>query len=215
MQPSLLFLTGAPGTGKSTLMRHIIPAYEEGTPFPGVGGQKLPFILYPTMCELGGERDGYRGLDVAARHTRTMYQAWLMEDVTQAYNSAEWVILMTEAVCKEPRPERVLFIAESGDTCATPLFWNAFLEAGWRVHLWMTECSDEVADKRMEERATAGHRLANPQWIRGRRTRMRNILKEFPNVCRVKTDGDLEQAIHTISNDPILQDARRLLREAF
>lgn len=148
----LLYLTGQPGSGKSTLVQHLTAGL-------ALSGYAQPFqrIEYEPsgVVELGGRRAGFSGTDVLSLSVQPRVVSWL-----------------TEA-----RPGLVL---AEGDRLANGKFFAAVLDIGYDLAIARLVVSANVASSRRQSRAIAlGSNLQAPSWIAGRVTKNRRIADEW------------------------------------
>lgn len=145
MNPTLVYLSGPPAAGKSTLMaaltssctRQHIPeplAHDQLTT-PG-----LPATV--TCAEIGRRRDRFSGTDALPLHAHPAAVRWLQQ---QPYT---------------------LLLAE-GDRLATITLLLAAADAGYDTHLVTLETPADVREQRCRQRGSA----QNARWIKGRHTK--------------------------------------------
>lgn len=147
----LVYLIGEPGVGKSTLME----ALTEGLVDVEVSPAPVPHTMFygpyrdqhePWAIEIGRRRADFSGTDALS--------------MSIAPKAREWIATV-------PHP---LVLAE-GDRLASPSFWLAAEEGGYRVDVVLLDADPEVAAARRAERGSD----QGGSWLKGRLTKVRNL----------------------------------------
>lgn len=151
----LIYLIGAPGAGKSTLMRALTAGYHrfpQDTPVPH--DQLMRSVTaVPTIAEMGRQRGDFSGTDALASSIIDKAVPWL---ATRPYT---------------------LLLGE-GARLGNRRFLEAAVANGYRVTLGVLDHPD--AEKWREARSWKIDRFANPAWVKGRITATMNLAKEPP-----------------------------------
>jgi len=158
----LVYLSGEPGVGKSTLMRqltagllrHSLPADDDA---PARDLLLTPRSRRVLAVELGRARDAFSGTD--------------------ALPSA--VIAAAERYVRDgrARDEAPLLLAE-GARLACRRFLTAAVAGGWQVTLVHLRGEHLAAERRATRAATLGRPPQNPAWVKGRRTAAANLARD-------------------------------------
>jgi hypothetical protein len=191
MSPHLVYMSGEPGVGKSTLMGDLTAAWRRH-PLPDAPARDLllaPGTLRPLAVELGRRRDAFAGTDALP---------------SAVIGAAEHYVRSGRAADEAP-----LLLAE-GARLANLRFLRAATDTGYTVtllHLY----GERVAAAR---RAARAHRLGRPEqndaWVRGRRTAAVNLANAAPDlgvrvvpvdVDRLHRDGDDSPYAHLIARE--------------
>jgi energy-coupling factor transporter ATP-binding protein EcfA2 len=152
-KPQLLYITGIPGSGKTTLMQALTADAAKHVQY------MKPFGLinheWPNgtvIWEIGATRaGGFGGTDALGMSVQPKVVDWL-----------GW-----------QRPERV--IAE-GDRLGNTKFFNAVVGLGYYLRIVVLEIPEDVALRRRTARAAAlGTKPQNEVWVKGRTTKVQNI----------------------------------------
>lgn len=156
----LVYLSGEPGIGKSTLMREITANWERIylPQEPGTAPHRDLLFDRSTgraaACEVGRIRDSFSGTDALANNCITEAEAWL-------------------ASGKAAR-EAPLILGE-GARLANRRFLSCAVGTGWQVHLFHLQGASLAAHRRSDRARTLGTREQNPSWVKGRRTAAANL----------------------------------------
>jgi hypothetical protein len=176
----LLYISGEPGIGKSTLMRQLTDGWgrypQPGGPF-APGRDLLTDHGRVVAVELGRRRDSFSGTD--ALHSA------VIEDATRYLRSGS-------AATEAP-----LLLAE-GARLANLRFLRCARDAGWRItlaHLYGTRLA---AARRAARAEQLGRAPQSEQWVRGRATAARNLA----NACTAEP-GMTVLAVDCEAGDPL------------
>ncbi len=156
----LVYLSGEPGVGKSTLMARLTEPYARypQPPEPRIAPARDLLIMAgisraPMAVELGRRRDTFAGTDA----------------LPSAVIGDACAYLSVRALGEAP-----LVLAE-GARLACRRFLTCAVDAGWQVtlvHLY----GQQLAAMRRAQRATAlGKREQDERWVKGRATAARNL----------------------------------------
>jgi hypothetical protein len=169
----LVYLSGEPGAGKSTLMRELTRRYER-IPLLAVHGAPArdalvdvdapPPLSYGepqrwAAVELGKRRAAFSGTDALPQAVITDAEAYLRDGV-----AAE---------------ETSLLLAE-GARLANERFLTAALTSGWAVTLVHLDPRGAGEERRAKRAAELGKPPQNASWVKGRITAARNLTLTAP-----------------------------------
>lgn len=159
MTRRLVYLSGEPGAGKTTLMRELTRRWASYQLDADDRGPAR--ILYEdtsgrgVAVELGKRRDSFSGTDA----------------LPQA--------VIGPAVAYLSTPEADLLLAE-GARLANERFLTAALASGWAVTLVHLDPRGAGEDRRAKRAAELGKAQQNPSWVKGRVTAARNLTLTAP-----------------------------------
>lgn len=148
---TLLYLVGAPGVGKTTLMAELTASCERQQHDKPFAHDTLHHGPRVVGMELGRRRDTFSGTDALAMSVQPLAIEWITGRIP-GY-----------------QPHR-LVLAE-GARLATTGFLHAARAAGYRVILVHLDAPDATLDGRRADRGSD----QNPAWMRGAATRARKI----------------------------------------
>jgi hypothetical protein len=162
----LVYLSGEPGVGKSTLMREVTAGWERiylpKEPDAAPHRDLLFHRDHPGVCcavELGRVRDSFSGTDALASDCINEAEAWLRTG-------------------KAAR-ESALVLAE-GARLANRRFLTAAVESGYRVQLLHLSGLSLAASRRANRARVLGKPEQNASWVKGRRTAAANLALHAP-----------------------------------
>lgn len=148
----LVYLIGAPGVGKSTLMdaltRQATLVASIQKPFRHIEwGDRGDFLA----AELGGRRRLFSGTDMLAFNAQPRVIEWMSDG----------------------RGQRYQLVLGEGDRLGNVRFLDACRRAGWLVHL----VDLYLPDRDLDLRHAARGMKQNDAWRRGRATKARNVAR--------------------------------------
>lgn len=159
MGSTAIYLIGAPGIGKSTVMELLVNAL---TPGIGVVSNKpIAHVRYPGegWVQLGKPRDGFPGTDTLGHAAINFAVPWISSD---------------------DRPANLL---GEGDRLAIDRFMRVLDENYDRLLLFHLSASPGVPYQRMLDRAERlGRAPQNESWWRGRATKAANLAARWSAV---------------------------------
>lgn len=167
-RPRLLYLSGQPGIGKSTLMAELT-AHLRRLPLPPDDGAPARALLIRRLSdgnpwiqavEIGRRRDSFSGTDALPQ---------TVIDVAERY-------VRTGRALSETR----LLLAE-GARLACRRFLTAAADSGWAVTLIHLTGDDTAAERRAARAVLLGKPEQNPGWVKGRITAARNLAAQAPD----------------------------------
>jgi hypothetical protein len=164
----LVYLSGEPGVGKSTLMAAATAGFDR-TPLPAADtapardllrtvapGELTPRVV---AVELGRRRDTFSGTDALPQNAVT---------AAVHYLRSGWAARETP-----------LLLAE-GARLACRRFLSAAVDAGWDVTLLHLHGPALAAARRARRALALGVPEQNPAWVKGRRTAADNLARDAP-----------------------------------
>lgn len=162
---TLLYVSGEPGVGKSTLMADLTAGLLRVPVEPEVNAPARDWLLTHVALtsmvavELGRRRDSFSGTDALP----------------------QTVILPAEAYLRSGRAaEETSVLLAEGARLACRRFLTAAVDSGWRVLLAHLEGPQVAADRRASRAATLGVPEQNAAWVKGRRTAATNLASAAP-----------------------------------
>lgn len=171
----LIYLVGAPGAGKSSLMRELTSRW---TRTPAPEGMTRDYLIDPqtsalAAVELGRRREKFSGTDALGQSVIEVAIPWMIE-----------------------QHETSLVFAE-GARLGNRRFLSTSAAAGYSIILGHLD-HGEVDAWRMSREVTLG-KVQNPSWVRGRATAARNlaadpgpgvtVLVGHPDLLRAEIEG--------------------------
>jgi hypothetical protein len=185
----LVYLSGEPGVGKSTLMREATSCWQR-LPLPKDPGRAPARDLLGDIAtgriaavELGRQRDTFSGTDALPSNCIDDAETWLRSG--QAARHAP------------------LLLAE-GARLANRRFLTAAVESGYRVDLLHLSGMAVAAERRANRARMLNRPQQNPSWVKGRRTAAANLALAAPDwgvqvlvvdAPRLETDLDYRDAV--------------------
>lgn len=194
----LVYLSGEPGVGKSTLMREVtapwarvyLPKEPGAAPARDLLGNVTEQPGGIVAVELGRVRDSFSGTDALP---------------SNCIDDACVYLASGQAAREAP-----LLLAE-GARLANRRFLTAALDAGWRVQLLHLDGEDLAAERRSSRARWLRKPEQNPAWVKGRRTSARRLAAEAASwgaevlvvdAAKLEHDDDYRAAvIHTVRGD--------------
>jgi hypothetical protein len=156
----LVYLSGEPGAGKSTLMAELTGHWQRVPRGPLAAHDLSRDYLTDResggICavEIGKRRDSFSGTDALPQAVITVAEAYLRDGVAAAETS--------------------LLLAE-GARLANERFLTAAVVSGWAVTLVHLDPRGAAEDRRAKRAAELGKPPQNPSWVKGRITAARNL----------------------------------------
>jgi len=182
MTPTLLYLFGPPGAGKTTLMETLLREW------PAMAQHSEPFsFVYrikggDSLIELGERRPPFSGTDTLSMSGGPVACTWIAE---------------------QPHPR----IVAEGDRLAYDGFWLAAQNAGYRMWLVLLDTTDVVlALRRGRRAAAAGAQRQNPQWQRGRASKARRLADTWGDVTRLNANRPVAELAAELLSHPYAKE---------
>jgi hypothetical protein len=163
----LLYMSGEPGAGKSTLMAELTRGLYR-VPLPPAADapardllrQPLGALMEDVAVELGRRRDSFSGTDALPQTAITAAETYLRSGLAER--------------------ETTLLLAE-GARLANGRFLRAATATGWTVVLVHLHAPAAAAERRAKRAAELGKPEQNPSWVKGRATAARNLALAAPS----------------------------------
>lgn len=163
----LVYVSGEPGVGKSTLMREVTAGWERIYLPKEPGRAPARDLLFDrtapsgvaSAVELGRIRDAFSGTDALP---------------SNCIDDACWWLTSGKAADEAP-----LVLAE-GARLANQRFIRTALNNGYRVQLLHLQGMALAAQRRADRARTLGKDEQNPAWVKGRRTAAANLALYAP-----------------------------------
>lgn len=164
MTPTLLYVSGEPGVGKTTLLRQLTARWHRRPLAPDDTAPARDELLSPlgalmevAAVEIGRQRDAFSGTDALPQ---------------TAINEAEAYLRTGRAAAETPA-----LLAE-GARLANRRFLTAATESGWRTVLLHLHGEELAAQRRSWRAHQLGKPEQNPSWVKGRRTAAANLARD-------------------------------------
>lgn len=183
----LLYVIGQPGSGKSTLLAALTAGLEP------LSVESKPFahiVWGPGVVELGARREAFSGTDALSMSVQPKVLAWFEQ-------------------------EAPAYVIGEGDRLANGKFFSGVLGLGWGLELAVLRCSAAVAEHRRAGRAAAlGTKPQNPQWLAGRISKTRTLLRDWaPHLIELEADGPPDTVLTQLitAGNPVVDRLRALV----
>lgn len=182
----MVYVSGAPGTGKSTLMAHLTRACGR-TPIHGTiphdlltlpTADRLPPARFNSAVELGKRRETFSGTDALSMSIQPKAVQYLAR----------------------PGLAHTLILAE-GDRLANLRFLASARELGWTVTLIHLHAPPALLDERCAVRGSAQNEL----WRRGRITKASNLARLTEDAGHPVVRLDTRNSTACLSADAVAQ----------
>ncbi len=176
-----LYIIGQPGSGKSTLVKHLTAGAE---PMPAK--TPLAHIMWlgsdgSIVTEIGAEREQFRGTDALAMDAQKKALPWIAS-----------------------RP--CVYMLAEGDRLANMKFFEAVRDAGYDLTVVHLNPPDDVVASRRAAREEELGKKQNPGWVQGRITKNRNLADQC-GAIRVPF-ADVNEQMEFLSEHPVVQALR-------
>lgn len=161
MRPRLRYLIGEPGVGKSTVMAGLTAGLiDVEQTEPGLAWIEWwsPNVSGdgPAFAEIGRRRDTFAGTDALGMGALPIAERW---------------------IARAPYP----LVVGEGDRLGHPRFWLAASTANYDVSV-LALLDPEGAEGRRAERAARVGKAQSEAFVKGRRSRVRRLIEEWPEV---------------------------------
>lgn len=147
----LLYIIGAPGVGKTTVVRKLLRKVKGEY-------QREPYVYFTSYgngcIQLGYDRENFGGTDTLGMAVQKHLQEWLL--------GCDYTHILAE-----------------GDRLANKKFFDWCLESGFTLKIVCLEVSDSVAQKRLDARNAKIGKTQNARWIKTRRSKIDNLKQQF------------------------------------
>lgn len=144
---------------------------------PGIQNDKpFAYTRYLGGIELGARREKFSGTDALPMNVQPIVIEWLKE-----------------------QPDETILIGE-GDRLANLPFFSAAQQAGYNLMIYLLWVPPDLGEARRKRRGSD----QNKTWIRGRITKVQNLVKRLkPETL----DGrkSIEELVHKMKKNPIIE----------
>jgi hypothetical protein len=194
----LVYLSGEPGVGKSTLMREVTADWQRAYLPKEPGLAPARDLLADTRppgtiraVEIGRQRDQFSGTDALPSNC--------IDDATAYFATGQ------------AAREAPLILAE-GSRLAVRRFLVSAVDTGWRVQLLHLHGEELAAERRAARARWLRRPEQNPAWVKGRRTGCLNLATHAPDwgvevlvvdAARLETDDTYRAAIIDTCRDDL------------
>lgn len=174
-RPTLLYIVGIPGSGKTTLMAQLwssLAAQELFSPIKHVrySDRADTFLRTTRVIQLGF------GLASPASPGATVFAGTDTLPLNVQPKVLNWLALWLGPTSRRSPP---LFVAE-GDRLANGKFFSAVRSLGYALDLVWLDTPEQIAWQRRLARATAMRTsLQDVSWVKGRITKVRNLVASY------------------------------------
>jgi hypothetical protein len=180
----LLYIVGEPAAGKSTVVDALTAGLDATTVSVGLLRYRV-LETEPKVIELGVRRENFSGTDALAMNVQPEAQAWFSKQL------AEQVIA-------------------EGDRLTNMKFFRSVFDSGWYLHVACLEASPLTLAQRRHSRAfMLGVEPQSDTWVKGRQTKLRNLLSKLPAHCVTyhrHDDGATADVVRElVETDPVAQ----------
>jgi energy-coupling factor transporter ATP-binding protein EcfA2 len=168
----MLYIIGAPGSGKTTLVRALTDGLRTVTttkPIPQIcylrWWDDVPPGLQPLVRTQGIQfarpRETFGGTDSLPMNIQPTVEAEIRNAAASKRNINYHVIA-------------------EGDRLGNEKFFNAVIDAGWQLDIVFLDCDFELGQQRRTDRARhVGSAVQDATWVKGRITKVTNLVQKF------------------------------------